>query len=127
MTSPTPWPLVAPNDDGIRPAGAPDQCFYCRQKVGAEHARDCVMVKKTVLVRYSIELEIEVPHHWRQGDVEFNRNEGTWCANNAIDELRKRFATDESGCMCGAFACEYLGDADVTPRRELQQPDRSQN
>lgn len=27
MTSPTetPWPLVAPNDDGIRPAGAPDE------------------------------------------------------------------------------------------------------
>jgi hypothetical protein len=36
------WPLVAPNDDGIRPAGPRDACFYCRQKVGQPHKPDCV-------------------------------------------------------------------------------------
>ena len=25
------WPTVHEKDDGIRPAGRPDQCFYCKQ------------------------------------------------------------------------------------------------
>ena len=28
------WPLVDKNDDGIRPAGRQDACFYCGQRVG---------------------------------------------------------------------------------------------
>ncbi len=126
MNKPAEWPLVAPNDDGIRPAGPPDECFYCRGKVGQPHARDCVVVTKTVRVRYSVELELTVPHHWKKEDLEFHRNEGSWCANNALDELHERFDGDGQ-CMCGAFTCEYLSDADVTPRRELREPDRGAN
>ncbi len=122
-----PWPLVAPNDDGIRPAGPPDECFYCTRKVGAEHARDCTVVKKTVRVRYIIELDVTVPHHWEKDNVEFHRNEGSWCANNAIDELVTVFRDDEASCMCSAFVCEYMHDADTTPRRELCEPDRKAN
>lgn len=119
------WPLVAPNDGGIRPAGPQNACFYCRQKIGDPHARDCVMVTKRVRVRYSIELEVEVPHCWDQESVEFHRNEGTWCANNALEELQQRFGGNE--CMCGSFHCEFVADTDTTPRRELNPPGRSDN
>ncbi len=48
----TKFPLVDKNDDGIRPAGKPDQCFYCQQKVGSEHKKDC---RKGVMDKYIIE------------------------------------------------------------------------
>lgn len=53
------WPTVDPEDDGIRPAGASDECFYCHQKVGEPHQRDCVIVTKRVRVRYLIDVDIE--------------------------------------------------------------------
>lgn len=46
------WPKVLPNDDGIRPAGKPDECFYCYQRVGQGHRPDCVTVLQ--LVRYTV-------------------------------------------------------------------------
>jgi hypothetical protein len=39
-------PLVLPNDDGIRPAGNSDECFYCNQKIGTSHKEDCVCLQK---------------------------------------------------------------------------------
>lgn len=47
------WPLVDPNDDGIRPAGKPDECFYCNSKVGEEHGRQCCIVTKLVRLEYT--------------------------------------------------------------------------
>jgi len=58
------FPLVVPGDHGIRPAGKPDECFYCSQRIGVPHKPDCVMVTKRVRVRYSFDIEIDVPHHW---------------------------------------------------------------
>ena len=37
----SPMPLVLKDDDGIRPAGRPNQCFYCNQQVGKPHKQDC--------------------------------------------------------------------------------------
>jgi hypothetical protein len=62
MTSETNWPLVAVNDHGIRPAGLPDQCFYCHQKVGSPHARDCVVVWKLARLEVELTCDVEIPH-----------------------------------------------------------------
>lgn len=110
------WPLVLPDDSGIRPAGPPDACFYCDRKVGEEHARECVTVHKRIRVRYSFELELEVPHHWDAERFEFHRNHGTWCAANALDEIGR--ATEEHGCPCGIFRAELLSVVDDTPTVE---------
>lgn len=32
-----------------RPAGAPDECFYCRSKMGAEHKDDCIIIDGRIL------------------------------------------------------------------------------
>lgn len=121
------FPLVAPNDNGIRPAGKPDECFYCRSKVGVPHKPDCVSVTKKVWVRYSFQLEIEVPHSWTEDDLEFHHNEGSWCANNSIDELTEAFRGDGQACACASFECEYLETTDATPRSKTREPDRSAN
>lgn len=107
-------PIVLPNDDGIRPAGKPDECFYCQQKVGKEHKYNCVILSKKVTVRYSYEIEIEVAHAWDENMIEFHRNDSSWCADNSIDELEKY---TKDGCLCHVFSCEVLSMPNVKPYR----------
>ena len=47
--------IVTADDEGIRPAGKPDECFYCLRKVGELHRDDCVTV--TVVRRYKVILD----------------------------------------------------------------------
>jgi hypothetical protein len=70
-------PLVHPHDDGIRPAGSPKHCFYCRQAVGTPHLESCVVVTKIVSLRMTIEIEKEVPYCWTDAQiVEHEMHEG---------------------------------------------------
>jgi hypothetical protein len=88
------WPLVAPNDDGIRPAGRPNECFYCRQRVGKPHARDCVCIKKRVELKVTATLpdgevltgfwQLDEPHHADAGNIEYHKNKSSWCASNFV-------------------------------------------
>lgn len=59
-------PLVAADDDGIRPAGPPDACLYCRQKVGQRHQLTCVIWTRPVELLLTIGLIQQVPHHWTE-------------------------------------------------------------
>src|SRR5688572_17000869 len=99
-------PVVLPNDDGIRPARKSDECFYCQQKVGTSHHQDCVAIHKKVLVRAIVEYEIEVPYSWDKEQIEFQRNEGSWCASNMLQEL-ENLDTDEH-CLCPNVTYEFV-------------------
>lgn len=145
------WPLVAPNDDGIRPAGRPDECFYCRRRVGEEHKRDCVMVTK--LVEYAVVATVgdqrfearwvkDVPYGWDADMCNFHKNEGSWCADNFLDERDKgtvewvgpsgweamEAAVAETEKKFGPNCCTlcpklrftFVRVVDHTPRRELR-------
>lgn len=90
------------------------QCLYCQVGIGGYHKADCVLIKKKVKVRMIVEYEVEVPAHWDKGTIEFQRNEGSWCASNAIQELDKLFGEDAGPCMCPAAKFEYLG-GDTAP------------
>lgn len=48
--------IVQVDDDGIRPAGKPDECFYCKQKIGTQHKSDCVMLTQRGKVRLNLEV-----------------------------------------------------------------------
>ena len=109
------WPVT--RTLGPRPAGSPVHCFYCREPVGAEHKPECVMRTRTVVVRYSVEMVIRVPEDWDQGNIEFHRNEGSWCANNFIDEVSN--LKDRVNCVCPFVSAEYLREA--TAEDEEQQ------
>ena len=106
-------PVVDKNDNGIRPAGKPNECFYCNQKVGTPHKEDCVVVYKKVKVKYSYEIEIEVPYGWDKEQIEFHRNVGSWCADNSVDELQELI--EEGNCLCGCFEAEVLSIPDQKP------------
>lgn len=90
-----------------RPASMNGTCFYCKQPIGAEHLHDCVLIERKVLVRAVIEYEIAVPADWTAEQIEFHRNDGSWCADNMIPELE---ALTESECLCDKVLFTYLGD-----------------
>jgi hypothetical protein len=95
------WPLVHPQDDGIRPAGSPTACFYCKQEVGQPHLYSCVAVQKKVTCGVSVKgisqdqlrliWNTECPAFWDAESFEYHKNESSWCQSNFIDHLRKIF------------------------------------
>ena len=96
-------------ENGPRPAGSPDHCFYCEVPVGGYHDSECVLRIRTVVVRMTVEYEIEVPESFDKDLIEFGRNEGTWCASNAMKELDKLIEDD--GCLCNFARFEYVREA----------------
>lgn len=56
-----------------------------------------------------VEYDIEVPASWGKYNIEFHRNEGSWCASNALDELAELCGDD--GCLCNHAAFELVTDS----------------
>lgn len=100
------WPV---EEHGIRPAGHPNHCFYCQEPKGGEHDVECVIRERTVVIRMVVEYVIDVPEHWTPKDIEFHRNDGSWCADNALEELAE--LRGEDGCICSLARFEYVREA----------------
>jgi hypothetical protein len=96
-------------EDAMRPATPARECFYCNQAIGAEHKADCVTINKRVKVRATIEYEIDVPASWDKEQVEFHRNEGSWCSDNMLADLE--CLMHDGGCLCGIVEYEMLQDS----------------
>jgi len=113
-------PLVDIKDDGIRPAGKPDECFFCNQKVGNRHKSDCVVVNKRVKIKYEFIIEVDLPHFWEKENFEFHRNEGTWCSGNSLGEI-EQYLESEDSCGCDVMKATYLEVTDNTPKRKIRE------
>ena len=92
-----------------RPADINGCCFYCQQPIGTPHKPDCVLINKKVKIRMTVEYFVEVPNHWTAHDIEFHRNESSWCAGNVIPELEE-LDDKEKGCLCRYTRFEYIGE-----------------
>lgn len=95
-------------ENGVRPAGPPDACFYCKALLGGEHKPECVCILKMVTIRMTVEYPVKVPASWTKENIEFHRNEGTWCSDNALAELDALFGEDDQDCMCGVSRFELV-------------------
>lgn len=144
------WPLVDPHDDGIRPASKPDECLYCRQRIGQPHERECVIVTKRVEMRVVATLptgekltgtwQFDEVYSWDEGMTEFHKNESSWCASNFLHatdhgdvitwdpgsegamEKLEWLDTDKS-CLCNVLEFTFVRVIDGTPRRKLRMPE----
>lgn len=131
------WPKVLPNDDGIRPAGKPDECFYCHRKVGQEHGSECVTVCKLVAYKVMIgdkhvgTFVREEPYGWTGDDCEQHKNESSWCKSNAlnhidwnVDDILDLYETyrqeNDAACACGFMRFEFDKVTDEGPFIELR-------
>ena len=93
-----------------RPANPTPVCFYCDQPVGDKHKKECVLIHKKVVVKATIEYEIEVPNFWTAEDIEFHRNESSWCSNNIIEELED--TRRKLGCLCECIEFEFVRETE---------------
>lgn len=92
------WPVVGPDD-----------CIYCHQAPGTEHAGDCVMRKRTVVVEARIKLVTRVPEVWSKGDIEFHFNDSSWCANNLICDFE--MLKEYRPCLCDTTDIRLMREA----------------
>ncbi len=109
------WPVGA---FGIRPAGSPDHCFYCGQPRNAQHEPNCVIRERTVVVEMTVRYVITVPEFWTAEDIEFHRNDGTWCAINGLAEIndldeRLNQNGEIEDCFCDRTHYKYLREATI--------------
>lgn len=90
-------------------------CAHCHEAKGSGHAVDCVVRKRTVVVRVSVELVIAEPETWDAGMIEFFHNESSSCASNVASELEQFFdvmSKEQSpACPCGFVSVAYVREA----------------
>lgn len=69
---------------------------------------------KTVRVRATVEYDLRIPESMTKADIEFHRNEGTWCADGLVRELEDQVRSAEGEeyrpCMCGVVRVEVLDE-----------------
>mgnify|MGYP006908363279 CR=1 FL=1 len=53
---------------------------------------------------------MSVPEAWTQDEIEFHRNESSWCINNMLGEL-PGYEEGDTRCMCFCAEVEYLREA----------------
>ena len=54
------------------------------------------MKNKTFKFKLTTEYEVELPADWTVEQAEFWANDGTWCVQNAFEELAE---SDDCGCF----------------------------
>ena len=92
----------------VRPAGKTDECYYCGAKVGEQHKLNCVIRKKTIVTRLTIDFVDNVPENWDKEVIDFHYNNSSWCASNILNRLEER---NNFRCLCDVASFEYLRDA----------------
>lgn len=99
------------NEEGVRPAGPPDACFYCGKKKGAEHGHDCVIRKRTVVTRITLDLVQLVPEGWEEEQINFYLNDPVWCLENLREEI-ERALSNKHACSCKIMEGKYQREAE---------------
>lgn len=99
-------------ENGVRPAGKDNECFYCHQPLGTEHLVDCALRTRTVLVEYRV---LVVKHYptdpdWDAHLVEFQINDGSWCCSTILGELESLDERD-GRCLCANVHATYVREA----------------
>lgn len=104
----------------IRPAGKPDECFYCHSKLGDEHKHNCVIRKKTVVVKLEIELVRTVPEDWDKQFIEFYLNDSSSCQSNLLGELKELSERLPNECVCGKIKGSFVREATAMDEKDQQ-------
>jgi hypothetical protein len=99
------WPVVKDDDRGIR-ASKPGVCYYCDQKVGDPHGKECVSVTKRVRSQFTITLDLLEPVSWDADYIEFRYNNGSFCMDNLLPTLEALSKRD--GCLCNHIEAKVL-------------------
>lgn len=93
-------------EKAMRPASPNRNCFYCGEPIGGEHRNSCVLINRKVKVKVSFEMFFDEPASWDKEQIEFARNQGSWCVDNALDDICEK--AEAEGCSCGFGSVEVI-------------------
>lgn len=111
--------LLPVDDDGVRPAGDPNFCFYCGMPKG-KHKDDCVCRQRTVVVEMTIRYVSEVPADWDVHMIEFHKNESSFCLGNDIEQLHQEKNARYGYCnICQRAEVKFIREATADDHEEL--------
>lgn len=108
--------LIENFDDGVRPAGPSTHCFYCDVLKGG-HDDSCVLVKRTVVLSMTVEYVVDLPRSWTVEDIEFHRNESTYCKDNEVDYISRM-----RNCLCCRGTIKFVREATREDHEEMVKP-----
>lgn len=97
------------------PCSGPEgyMCGVCQARNGQQHRRGCVNRRRTVVVKVTVELVIDVPEDADEYDIE----EKADCnLLTAIGELEERLF-EEGHCSCNFMETKYLREATAEDER----------
>lgn len=104
-------------DDGSTPDRPLVACLYCSAPVDTEHEAGCVMRRRTIVLRATLEYVVRVPEHWTPEHTDFHFNDGTWCADNIAEQhLEPHLGSsledcDRPRCLCDCSRFEFVREA----------------
>lgn len=104
------------NDTGER-LGAPGVCAYCKRPIETEHAEDCVIPQRTVVLDLRVRYVASVPRGWTQDEILFHRNDGSFCLNNDLDRIGEETAADGAACLCSRAEVAFVREATAEDHR----------
>jgi hypothetical protein len=104
--------------DSVRPAGKPDECFYCNAKLGEDHRKGCVMRSRTVMVEIKATLILSVPEDWDASMIEFDMNDSSSCFDNLLNRAQEQ--AERVGCSCGFGEGTFLREATEEDEAEFK-------
>lgn len=113
--TPDNMPLVTKKD--VAPAGKPDECFWCNQKIGHRHLWKCAAVTRKVLLKVTLKLEEDVPVSWDAKKINWRYNKSSWCGSNleriVSDNIEKLGRNGRCGCKLLIDDVEYIEDGEI--------------
>lgn len=93
------------------------RCRFCPAVIGERHSAQCLIPQRPVRIRMIVEYTVLAPVVWGAEEINFHRNDSSWCADNAIRELMEAFGPDRGVCMCGSARFEFVQN-DVSSNEE---------
>ena len=103
--------LVKP--ECLRP-GYEDVCYYCSQPLGGRHKVGCVLLRRRIIVRVSVDVVEMVPADWDVEMIDFRFNKSGWCVDNIIPDVMAKLkeARRGGGCLCSVVKIAYVSETD---------------
>lgn len=100
--------IVRPQDE--RPGRRDGTCFYCKAPIGSPHKDGCVIRTKTCVVDFTIRMVVPVPENWDEAQIDYHYNDGTWCADNLIEDVND-WETETGRCLCNITTAKFIREA----------------
>lgn len=97
----------------------PRHCVQCCALLGEEHEPNCIFRKRTVVIKLEVEYVVDVPDSWEEDDIDFHRNESSWCSDNGIEEIQDMLKRTK-GCLCGKCSWSYVREANERDEESCQ-------